>query len=478
MISSATSTSRADAASAPPVPPSVADRLLAEILGRPAAHAALGELCDRVGGRTAGGASGTAGEEWALGHLRAWGLPVVRTESLPVEGWERGSLIAEVRLPTPWTMTALAHGFCPTSADVTAPVLDLGHGEAEAYEAADEAVGGALVLCDEGASEGRRMMHRTEKLALAIERGAAGLMILSNAHGALPRTGTCHRGEAPIPSLGISQEDGLRLRRLIADGVRPEARIAMRNRIVRGEARNVIAEIPGRERPEEFVLAGGHLDSWDVAQGATDNGLGSAIVLEAARALNAVGRRPRRTLRFVLWAAEEIGLLGSHDYAARHADSLDDHVAVMNFDMTGAPYGYWTPGRPQRHPVLAALARQLAPLGMGEDHGHKASLHSDHQPFMLAGVPVVGLLARLVPEGGRYYHSVGDTFEKVSLPDFCAASAVAAHTLWALAEAEERPWQRLDPEGVKAMVAAADLVEALAVDGHGPVSWGHAPRVA
>jgi Zn-dependent M28 family amino/carboxypeptidase len=273
--------------------------------------------------------------------------------------------------------------------------------------------------------------------------------------------------------LGIGQEDGLRLRRLIRAGAQPTARVAMSNRIVRGEGRNVIAEIPGSERPEEIVLAGGHLDSWDVAQGATDNGLGSAIVLEAARALAALGRRPKRTLRFVLWAAEEIGLLGSHDYVERHADTLDDHVAVMNFDMTGAPYGYWTPGRKNRHPLLADLATQLAPLGMGDDHAHKAGLHSDHQPFMLAGVPVVGLQARLVPEGGRYYHSVGDTFEKVSLPDFCRAACVASHTLWALADTEERPWPRLDRKAVLAMVEEADLVEALGVDGQGPGSWGH-----
>ncbi len=456
---------RPSVAPAGPVPAPVADRLLAEIFGRPEAHAALGELCDRVGGRTAGTQSARAGEDWALGLLRDWGLPVVRTEDFPVEGWERGTLDAAVLAPIPWTMTALAHGFCPTQADVTASVLDLGHGESADYVAAGERVRGALVLCDEGASAGARVLHRSEKLALAIEHGAAGLMILSSAHGALPRTGTCHGGEAPIPSLGIAQEDGLRLRRMLLAGEEPTVRVAMTNRIVQGTARNVIADIPGRELPDEIVLAGGHLDSWDVAQGATDNGLGSAIVLEAARALSAVGLRPRRTLRFVLWAAEEIGLHGSKNYVGRHEGTLDQHAAVMNFDMTGDPYGYWTPGHEAGHPLLTALATQLAPLGMTRDHGARAGLHSDHQPFMLAGVPVVGLLARLAPEGGRYYHSVGDTFEKVRLPDFCRAASVAAHTLWAIADAERAPWTRMSNAEVRAMVRAADLEGALAADG-------------
>lgn len=448
------------------VPQTISDRLLAECLGRPRAHAALGRLCDTVGGRTSGAESGRQAEDWVHERCREWGLPALRFEPFEVLAWQRGSLDALVEGPGGWRLTALAHGYAPRAADLRAAVLDLGHAEREDFEAAREAVPGKLVLCDEGVREGRRKLHRSEKLGLALAHGAGGLMIQSSAEGGLPRTGVCHHEESPIPSLGISLEDGERLRRLIRAGAAPRVHLTMTNTLFTGTARNVIAEIPGSERPEEIVLAGAHLDSWDLAQGATDNGLGSAIVLEMARALAALDRRPKRTLRFAWWAAEETGLYGSKHHLALESGRLDRIHAVMNFDMTGDPYGYWTPGREEPGPLLRGLAEQLAPLGMRPVFRAKAGLHSDHQPFMLAGLPIVGLLGELGEQGGRYYHSVGDTFEKVSLPALCRAAAVGAHTLWALADADLPPFAPMDAAEVRAMIDAAELYEALVAEGY------------
>jgi Iap family predicted aminopeptidase len=447
------------------VPESVSDRLLAECLGRPQAYQELGWLCDNVGGRTSGAESGRRAEEWAHGLLTRWGLEDVRFEAFPVTAWTRGALAARVLEPVAWPLTALAHGNAPQRADVTASVVDVGHGERADFERRKAQVKGNVALCDEGASAGRRHLHRSEKLRLAVEYGAAGLMILSSASGGLPRTGVCHYRESPVPSFGISQEDGERLRRLMRGGAEPAVQVQLTSTFGPGEARTALADLPGRDLPDEVVLAGAHLDSWDVAQGATDNGLGTAIVLEMARALAALGERPRRTLRFVLWAAEEIGLCGSWEYARRHAAELQRVAAVMNFDMTGDPCGYWLPcpaaQSEARRAPLRELASQLAPLGMREEFDHKADLHSDHQPFLLAGVPVVGLLSRIEGEGAHYYHSVGDTFEKVSLPAFCRAAAVSAQTMWAIADAPDRPFSTLTPAEVRAMIDEADLYEAL-----------------
>lgn len=456
------------------VPQEISDRLLAECLGRPQAYKELGWLCDNVGGRTSGADSGRQSEEWAHGLLARWGLENVRYEAFPVTAWQRGTLAAQVLEPAAWRLTALAHGNAPQQADVTAPVLDVNHGERSDFERRKAEVWGKIALCDEGASEGKRRLHRSEKLGLAVEYGAAGLMILSSASGGLPRTGVCHYGESPIPSLGISQEDGERLRRLIRGGATPTAHVQMTNTRFSGTARNVLADLPGRERPEEVVLAGAHLDSWDVAQGATDNGLGTAIVLEMARALVSLGRRPRRTLRFAVWAAEEIGLCGAWDYSRRHAEELPNLAAVMNFDMTGDPFGYWTPcpttanagHQDARCTSLRGLVTQLAGLGMREEFAFKASLHSDHQPFMLAGVPIVGLQSQINGEGAHYYHSIGDTFEKVSLPAMARAAAVGAYTLWALTDAPERPFAPLTPAEVRAMIDEADLYEALVAENY------------
>lgn len=443
------------------VPNEIADRILAECLNRPQAYRELQWLCDNVGGRTSGAESGNRAEEWGHRFFTKWGLENVRYEELPVTIWKRGSVEAVVTEPASWSLTAMAHGNAPSEADLTAEVLDAGHAERCDFERLGDVVQGKLVLCDEGVAEGHRALHRTEKLKFAIESGAAGLMIFSSASGGLPRTGVCYYGEAPIVSMGISQEDGERLKRLIAGGSKPRVRISMRNSNASGVARNVLADITGSEKPDEVVLAGGHLDSWDVSQGATDNGLGSAIVMEMAHALAAAGRRPKRTLRFALWAAEEIGLCGSHAYVKDHANELDRMCGVLNFDMTGDPYGYWVPGRREKHPMIASLADQLSGIGMTQEYGHKAGLHSDHQPFMLAGVPVVALMAKLEGEGGHYYHSVGDTFEKVSQPALGRAAAVGAHTMWAIADAPERPFARLTLDEIEKMVDEDDLREAL-----------------
>ena len=446
------------------IPDGVLDLLVAECLVHPEAYAELGWLCDNVGGRTSGAESGNRAEEWAKRYFAKWGLENVRFEDVPVTAWTRGSIDVRATGPVPWQMIALAHGNAPCNADVSAPIIDVGHGDRSDYEPAKDEVKGKLALCDEGCAEGKRALHRSEKLTLAIEYGAAGLMILSSATGGLPRTGICHHTESPIPSLGISNEDGERLKRLLKQGVVTTVSVRMSNSIGPATAHNVIADLRGTEKPGEVVLAGGHLDSWDVAQGATDNGLGSAIVLEMARAL-AKAPRPRRTLRFALWAAEETGLYGSTTYTKVHTDELDDIAAVMNFDMTGDPFGYWTAGRKEPSALLREMAKKLAGLGMREEFAYKAGLHSDHQPFMLEGVPIVALMARLEGQGGHYYHAVGDTFEKVSQPGLCRAAAVGAATMWALANAPDRTYARFTSAEVDAMVDEADLRDALSMAG-------------
>lgn len=450
------------------VPSPVADALLAQCLGRPRAYDELKRLCDTVGGRTSGLESGRLAEEWGFGLFERWGVDAAWFEEFSLVAWRRGTLVAEALSPAPWRLTAMAHGNAPEHGRAEAVVVDVGHGEREQFENAGGRVRGAIVLCDEGSSEGKRRLHRTEKLKLAVEFGAVGLMILSSAPGGLTRTGVCHEAGSPIPSIGISQEDGERLRRLLADGLHPIVRIEMENLRVPASARNVLAEIRGTEAPDEVVLAGAHLDSWDVAQGATDNGLGAAIVLQMALALASLPARPRCTVRFALWAAEEVGLCGAWDYVRRHEDELPRHRALMNFDMTGDPYGFSAP-RPKGTPApeaLVRLAEQLAPLGMQSECGSGAYLHSDHQPFMLSGVPVLSLAATLPNDAGRYYHSVGDTFDKVSLPALCRAAAVGAHTLWALADAPVAPLERHDAAAVRRMIDEANLYEALVAEGY------------
>jgi hypothetical protein len=441
-----------------PVPRAIGDVLLGECLGRARAVPVLRTLCDGSCGRTSGATSGHDAEGRAASLFRDAGFDDVAMEPLDVRVWERGTLDVQIVGEPGWRPSVLAHGFSPASCCVSGPLLDVGHGMPEDYERLGDLAKGAVVLCDEGAPEGKPVPHRSDRMAWAIEFGAAALIILSKAPGCLARTGVCHRTGSPIPGIGIAHEDGERLRRRLADGVRPTLAIEMANAFYDGTAHNVLAEIGGDGGCDEVVIAGAHLDCWDVGQGATDNALGCAIVLEAARALRQVSARPRRTIRFALWAAEETGLHGSRAHVAARAGELDQIAAVMNLDMTGDPYGYWTPGFSEAPPALRGLAKSLAPLGMREEFACKAGLHSDHEPFMRAGVPVVSLMGRL-PDGGggHYYHTAGDTYEKVSIPALCRAAAVAAHTLWMLADVPERLYARKTDDEVRAMLEAAGL---------------------
>ena len=286
----------------------------------------------------------------------------------------------------------------------------------------------------------------------AVEQGAAAVLFLSTRPRELLYRHTITWGTlTPIPMAQVSREDGLRLARLLEtrESGSVRATLDIRNKIGGPwQAANVVAEIRGSEKPEEIVLLGAHLDAWDLGTGALDNGVNCALVTEVARAI-AAGRRPRRTVRFVLFTSEETGLLGSLGYVRRHKNELDAHVAVLIHDIgDGKVVGYFTNGRPELDaPVRAALAPVA---GWGADNANdEAILGTDNFDFLLEGVP--NLIANQETE--RYladYHASSDTFDKVDLDLAKRNAAVAAVAVLGLANAPARlgraPDPRRDPE--------------------------------
>jgi Zn-dependent M28 family amino/carboxypeptidase len=227
----------------------------------------------------------------------------------------------------------------------------------------------------------------------------------------------------------------------------------------------VIAEIRGRETPEEWVLVGAHLDSWDLATGAQDNGTGSAEVLEAARAIAALGAPPRRSIRFALWGGEEEGLLGSRAYVAAHAAELDRAVYVLNTDYgAGAPEGLNLDGRADAIDAMRPLAKALlADLG-AEKLGSHMGCSTDHCPFMLLGVPT----ANLDVEGSKYdniHHTPADTLDKVPAGSLASGAAIMAVLAYAIADAPARLAPRLDHATVGANLKKAELLDSLTSNG-------------
>src|SRR5262249_18666801 len=201
------------------------------------------------------------------------------------------------------------------------------------------------------------------------------------------------------------------------------------------QVNNVIAEIPGREKPSEWIVIGAHLDSWDYGTGAQDNGSGTAMVREAARAIAAMGQAPRRSIRFALWGGEEEGLLGSTAYVRAHKSELGNCVAVLNTDNgAGHPKGWKVEGRKD----LADSMRELSTVLLSELGGgvsKEATFDTDHGPFLLEGIPALDLWVEM--EGyGKIHHKASDTLDKVDEHSLAGGSAIVAVTAYAIAERE------------------------------------------
>jgi Zn-dependent M28 family amino/carboxypeptidase len=253
---------------------------------------------------------------------------------------------------------------------------------------------------------------------------------------------------APLPNLVISNEDYALLARLIAAGITPRLQGRVENRLGKQPVQqwNTVAEIRGSELPGQAVILGAHLDSWDLGTGVTDNGTGSMVVLEAARAIAKSGLKPKRTIRFVLFSGEEQGLLGSRAYAEAHAAMADSIQAVLVLDNgTGAITGQALQGRKDLEKLWREL---LAPVARLEaDSVRDASkMGTDHLSFLPYGIP--GFNFDQLRRGYNHtHHSQSDTYDKAVAGDLKQAAAVMAVTAYELANLHE-----LLPRGPKSPV--------------------------
>jgi Zn-dependent M28 family amino/carboxypeptidase len=258
---------------------------------------------------------------------------------------------------------------------------------------------------------------------------------LGTADYRLPHTGALrYKDDAPrIPAAAISAEDAELVHRLLAAGDRVEVHLRLTcQTLPDAESANVLAEIRGRERPDEIVLIGAHLDTWDVGQGAHDDGAGCAIVMETMRLLKRLGLVPRRTIRAVLFTNEENGLRGGRDYAERHG--AEHHVVAIESDSGGdAPVGFGITAGEGAVEMVRGIARHLRVLGA--DTVHPSGGGADISPLKDRGVPVMGLMQ----DTARYFdfhHTEADTLDKVDPAALVRNVAALATMTWFLAEQE------------------------------------------
>lgn len=447
-----------------------------EVLTNSKAYSTLKYSTETIGHRLTGSENGSKAEEYAFGLLQSYGFTDVRYQPFEVESWSRGTIAVSAgtdkKNMQPIKSVSLAHS--PVKANLTAEVADMGNGLEEDYKAAPGKVKGKIALVYLGvlpeSKEGTKSLHRSEKTAIAIKYGAKGIIIINTVEGGVLLTGTASvTGKLiSIPAVCIGIEDGMALKARVKTG-RQYASIQLTNFSGMIKARNVIATIKGRSLPNEKIVAGGHLDSWDLATGAIDNGIGSFSVLDMARTFKALNLQPERTVEFVLFMGEEEGLLGSKAYVKQSIKdkSIDQLRFMLNYDMTNDPKGYsaTTDQSKALFQSIGAIAKNID-TSFSNIFRSGAGLHSDHQPFMLQGVPTGGAAGGKLPNNaGPCYHADCDDFKLVDEKGMQNTVRFNAMLIYGLADAKEIAAKKLNDEQTKQMLLKSNLKEPLQIAG-------------
>ena len=416
------------------------------------AYKKLAYLTDQIGHRLAGSPELDKAIAWAAQTMKDDGLEV-RTEKVMVPHWVRGVQEGAIKSPIdrPLHMLTLGGSVATPKGGITAPVVVV-HDWKELDTKAEQ-IKGAIVVYnvampawspETGSGYGKTVEYRGRGASQAAKRGAVAALVRSVTAKSLstPHTGAMHydKDEAKIPAAAISVEDAELLDRLAAAGkVSVQLRLEPQQ-LPDAESANVIGELRGREKPDEIVVIGGHIDSWDVGQGAHDDGAGIATMMQAARVLQQLGLQPRRTIRVVLFTNEENGTRGAKGYAEQHKDELAKHVLALESDSGGfAPRGF---GVGHKDDAAAKRARArltevvalMSPLRLRVDDGHGGT---DIEPMEPAGVPQVGLEVY----GEKYFdyhHTEADTLDKVDPQDLADMVAVVAVLAYVVADLPDR----------------------------------------
>jgi hypothetical protein len=422
------------------------DKIVATAHADRDAYRKLAYLTDRIGHRLSGSPELVRAIAWAVQTMKDDGHDV-RTEKVMVPHWVRGAESAEIKQPIarPLHVLGLGGTVGTPKGGITAPVVVVRNwAELDAKQAQ---VKGAIVVYDvampkwteeKGSGYGETVPYRGQGASRAAKYGALAVLVRSvTAHS----LSTLHTGamnyddKVPkIPALAVTVEDATLLARLAAEG---PVTIHLRNDaqlLPDVESANVIGELRGRERPDEIVVIGGHIDSWDVGQGAHDDGSGAVTMMQALTTLRKLGLAPRRTIRVVLFTNEENGLRGGRAYAKDHAEELARTVLAVESDSGGyAPRGFSIQTKPDvqdrvkaRVTDIASLLRPINATRVVTGHGG-----ADIGPMVPAGVPTIGLDT----DGRTYFdihHTDADTLDKVdpaALADDVAAVAALAYVV-------------------------------------------------
>ena len=434
------------------------------------AYSQLKKATETIGHRATGTENGRKAEEYAANLLRSYGYDVSFQE-FSFNGWNRKSLNLKINNQL-IKAVALAHS--PANVKLSGELIDLGNGLEDDYKQLGDKVKGKVVFAALGLLEGTpkeiENLHRSEKTALAEKYGAKGIILFNRPAGGILLTGTASvTGDIiKIPAINISLEDGLKIKEQLTRG-KEVAKIEMKNDVGQMKGRNIIARKIGSKFPKEKIVLGGHLDSWDLATGAIDNGVGSFSVIDIARTYKKLNLQNERTLEFVLFMGEEVGLLGSKHYVeqAIKDGSINQIKAMSNMDMTTNPKSYYSTMDANLN-VLNEYAKDVQKLipDFKLNAFSSVDLHSDHQPFMLQGVPIIGLSDSQFTKGAlNCYHANCDTFDYVEEIGLKNNVILETYLLYRLSNLNDLPAKRWTEEEIKTNLIKGNLETPLRISG-------------
>ena len=431
----------------------------------------LQHLTDVIGPRLSGSPAMRRANDWTAERFKAYGLSAALESYEFGVTWERGPISARLLEPFTRALTAFSWAWTAGTGGKTlaGPVVVTDLANADSFAVYKGRVRGAWVLAKPSspvwnpdapppsaedsarvaASVAARQQLTADTSAPAVRarrqwtidlpyllkaEGALGTLVDgSKEHALMTMSGSPNR-VSPLPNMVISHEDYTHLERLITAGVTPRLEAKVENKVGKSPVKqwNTVAEIRGSELPGQVVILGAHLDSWDLGTGMSDNGAGSMVVLDAARAIAQSGVKPKRTIRFILFSGEEEGLLGSRAYAAAHAADADSVQAVLVLDNgTGKIVGQALQGRDDLADTWRALLAPVESLGATTVRSAVKS-GTDHLSFASYGIPAFNFDQD--PRGYFHtHHSQSDTFDKAVAGDLKQASAVMAATALELA---------------------------------------------
>ena len=428
-----------------------ANRIIGAARKKNDSYLKLQELCDDIGCRLSGSESLDKAIDWAVASMKKDGHENVQKERVNVRKWVRGNesvqMISPRELDIPMLGLGGSVGTMPDG--IEAPVIVVDSKE-ELDALPDEKIKGRIVVFNhamppysatEGSGYGAAVKFRGAGARWAAERGGVAALVRSVTAYSLqsPHTGAMWKyAGAPeiqkVPAAAISVEGATMFRRFQDRGITPVVKLKMEAKD-HGEvpSANVVAEIVGSELPEEIVVIGGHIDSWDVGQGAQDDGCGCVVAMEALNLIRKLGLKPRRTIRVVLWTNEESGLAGAVSYAARHQN--ETHVAGIESDSGGfKPEGLSIEMEDDDKERLAVtqLSKVLGLLSkVGATRATTGYSGADINPLKPTGTACMGLNV----DGRLYFnthHTDADTVDKVSpseLTECVITVAVASYTI-------------------------------------------------